>query len=105
MIFSRDHCVIFSAQDDPSRILDGVIIKLGRYTVFNITKDIISEVSEVMGDVKKVGIRIDWLDRLVGDTLDKGSILSLCRKFNILREQVKEVEKSFNFLQNQFKQV
>lgn len=45
-----------------------MVIKLGRYTVLNFTKDIISEVVEMMGDVENVGIKIDCSDRLIGDT-------------------------------------
>lgn len=45
--------------------LYGVVVKLVSYIAMKIMAKVISKVAEVMEDAENVGIRIDWLDRLI----------------------------------------
>lgn len=66
-------------------------IKLEKCTVLNITTELISEVAEAMGNVESVRIKIDWLDKLVGEIHKERGYNELVHKANRLRAHVKGV--------------
>lgn len=57
-------------------VLYGTNIKLQRYTVLSIATKIISKVADVVRNVENVGIKIDWLDRLIERSTKKGNVMS-----------------------------
>lgn len=103
-IFERCSISFFQLRLVLLKVLYDAVIKLEKFTVLIITTEVISEVAEVMGFVENVGIRIDWLDRLIGEMFTEKERNELMQEINMLRLQVEEAEKFLTFSNYQLKQ-
>lgn len=77
--------------------LYGVAAEMGRHTVLTATTRIISEVTEVMGNIMSMG-RIDWMYWLIRKIYEEWGCHDLLQQVNTLKVQLKEAEKYYNLL-------
>lgn len=68
------------------------------YTVLNVLPAVISNVANTIDSAEKVGIRVDWIDRALGEIITKQEHNAVARETQIIRDQLGEIKNRWSKL-------